>query len=96
MDVPGTSGMKRAAADAKKLCQCRYLNKRVPRELNLWIKCVLGPNIPDNVREEYETEGNQTRILCPSKMKCKTTHKCDICMKHVCLQCSKPICKECL
>ena len=79
--------------------QRRVLNKHLPKELRLSINTVLGPDAPENVREENKAEGNQTRKLChicPSKLKRKTAYKCDTCMKHVCLQCSKPVCKDCL
>lgn len=79
----------------------RAYNERLPRELRMTIRRVLGrdlPDLPPTVEagsSEKTGSGRKLCRVCPAKLKRQTRFTCCSCSKPICLQCSAQICMDC-
>ncbi|CAK1591007.1 unnamed protein product [Parnassius mnemosyne] len=77
----------------------RVYNEKLPRELRLTLRRVLGQDLPPpplpESSNEPSTSSRKLCRICPSKLKRQTRFVCCICAKHICLQCSSQICVDC-
>lgn len=79
--------------------QKRVYSDRLPKELRLAVKRVLGKDLPPVCSTSLPPpQSEQKRRLCnvcPSKLRRKTRFACYACNKALCLQCAGQICDEC-
>lgn len=75
----------------------RVYNDRLPRELRLTIRRVLGKDLPSPppLAQLPGPSGRRLCSICPSKLKRQTRYHCCGCNKPICLQCSAPLCQDC-
>lgn len=77
----------------------KLANPRVPFEIKLGIKRIIGPGQEmEEARTANEEEILQIRkicYLCPRPLKRKTKYICTVCKNPVCLECTHKLCKEC-
>ncbi|KAI8437745.1 hypothetical protein MSG28_011979 [Choristoneura fumiferana] len=75
----------------------RVYNEKLPRELRMTLRRVLGRDLPPPPPPS-EPESSSARKLCrvcPSKLKRQTRFVCCACTKPICLQCAAQICEDC-
>lgn len=75
----------------------RVYNEKLPRELRMTLRRVLGQDLPPP-QPPSDTGASSTRKLCricPSKLKRQTRFICCICAKPICLQCAAQVCADC-
>ncbi|CAG4969261.1 unnamed protein product [Colias eurytheme] len=75
----------------------RVYNEKLPRELRMTLRRVLGQDLPAPLPPS-DTGTSSTRKLCricPSKLKRQTRFTCCICAKPICLQCAAQVCADC-
>lgn len=76
----------------------RVYNSKLPRELRLTIRRVLGKDLlPAPLQPPEPGQERKRRLcsVCPSRLKRQTRYSCCACYKAICLQCSANICNDC-
>lgn len=75
----------------------RVYNDRLPRELRMTIRRVLGRDLPAPAPadEARPSSGRKLCRVCPTRLKRQTRFTCCSCSKPICLQCSGQICMDC-
>ena len=74
----------------------RVYNERLPKELRLAVRRVLGKDLPPFSPPSPQPRGKRRACsVCPSKLKRRTRFSCYACNKALCLQCSDQICGDC-
>lgn len=73
----------------------RLANPKIPREIRMNISRVLQLPVPVDETVEEKLPTRKTCLICPPKLKKRTSYVCKECKKPTCLDCLKKVCVNC-